>query len=157
MTQHHHHGDVECDVCSGASSIGDLLASLDRMVDDIGWACTGVLDDPPWTYTIGLVETYQHPELVITGLPPEVAQGVFAAAVEQIKTGIRFEPGQDYEGIAVGFYVRFLPLAETATPQLRAARRRNGDDFEALQLIWPDRDGRFEVAEALQPLMGMAQ
>ena len=49
-----------------------------------GWHATGVLagpGKPGYIYTTGLTVTYRHPELVITGLPPEAAHGVLCAAV----------------------------------------------------------------------------
>jgi hypothetical protein len=39
-------------------------------INEYGWHLMNVLEDdgqPPWSFTIGLHETWQHPELIIAG------------------------------------------------------------------------------------------
>ncbi len=43
-------------------------------VDKFGWMVTNINDEPGkpgWSYTTGLFEHYQHPEVIIFGLKPE--------------------------------------------------------------------------------------
>jgi hypothetical protein len=40
-------------------------------INEFGWHCVNVVEDdahPPWSYTIGLYETWEHPELIIVGI-----------------------------------------------------------------------------------------
>jgi hypothetical protein len=46
----------------------DLSKIVSANVCDYGWHCVNVIEDdghPPWSYTIGLYETYGFPELII--------------------------------------------------------------------------------------------
>jgi uncharacterized protein DUF4262 len=40
-------------------------------IAEFGWHCLNVIEDdghPPWSYTIGLYETWNHPELIVIGI-----------------------------------------------------------------------------------------
>lgn len=42
-------------------------------INEYGWHVTNVIEDddhPPWSFTIGLFETWNHPELIIVGAIP---------------------------------------------------------------------------------------
>jgi tetratricopeptide (TPR) repeat protein len=48
----------------------DLGKIVTANINEFGWHCVNVLEDdghPSWSYTIGLYETWQHPELIIIG------------------------------------------------------------------------------------------
>ena len=39
-------------------------------IQQFGWHCVNVIEDdgyPPWSFTIGLYETYEFPELIVFG------------------------------------------------------------------------------------------
>jgi hypothetical protein len=56
-------------------------ASERKVLEDIaeyGWHCVNIFaedDLPPYSFTVGVFDTYKHPELIIFGLPREVASG----------------------------------------------------------------------------------
>src|SRR4051794_22533027 len=62
-------------------NIDDFLRRQEEIIDTVGWAVMHVLptaDDPdttPFAYTVGLT-AHDYPELLIAGLPPEVAHGL---------------------------------------------------------------------------------
>ena len=56
-----------CLQCDGYSFEQSML-SLDLTIRTYGWQLNQVTDANPWSYTIGLTESYGHPELMITGL-----------------------------------------------------------------------------------------
>lgn len=137
-----------------------------RLLDDVtrhGWHCVQVQGDaknPPYSHTVGFHKTWKHPELLVMGLPPEVSHQVLGMASEMIARGHVFRPelrdsalfeGKDclprtipgtahrkYMGLAVWFY------------------RDTPGGFPALQILWPDDNGRFPgelgfVDGAMQP------
>ncbi len=64
------------------------MLSLDLTVRTYGWQLNQITDDHPWSYTIGLLESYDHPELMVTGLDFEMQNIVIRKIVDAIeKTG----------------------------------------------------------------------
>jgi len=54
-----------CLLCDGYSE-EDVMQHIDLAIRVHGWQLTQVeAEDRPWTYTIGLLETYGHPELLV--------------------------------------------------------------------------------------------
>ena len=70
---------------------------LDRLLSDMrmriltnGYTVQGVLPDPHnagWTYTIGLAESFDLPELVITNLDSHDAVALISWVIEQLRDG----------------------------------------------------------------------
>jgi len=57
-----------CWQCDNPS--GDFTAHLIDVIDECGWAVSGVeasATNPGWLYTVGLPARFGHPELVIAG------------------------------------------------------------------------------------------
>ena len=48
------------------------MRSLDLTIRAFGWQLHQITDSNPWSYTIGLLESYDQPELMITGLELEM-------------------------------------------------------------------------------------
>ena len=64
------------------------MLSLDLTIRTFGWQLTQITDTNPWSYTIGLLESYDHPELMVTGLELELQNVVIRKIVDSIeKTG----------------------------------------------------------------------
>src|SRR5437667_10027912 len=53
-----------------------------KVLDDIakyGWHCLNILEEngqPPWAFSIGLFQTWKHPELIVFGLKRDVAHEI---------------------------------------------------------------------------------
>jgi hypothetical protein len=129
-----------------------ILQKVRERIAKYGWTVIGVFADieaqppvPSFAYTVGLTETRQHPELVIVGLPPDVAQAVLAGACERIKAGeLTCTDGASDDRIVEGYSVVFRTVdPECTADYLRAARAIEGDDVRAVQIIWPDPQGYF--------------
>jgi hypothetical protein len=60
--------------------------SEQKVIDDIadfGWHCVNTLAEDEhvaYSFTVGLFQSYGHPELIIFGLPSQVAHQVLAIA-----------------------------------------------------------------------------
>ncbi|MDA8320421.1 MAG: DUF4262 domain-containing protein [Actinomycetota bacterium] len=114
-----------------------------------GWMTTAVPGDElhpnaEFAYTTGLRTSRAHPELVIAGLPGKTAHELITAAVRQIDAGVRLEHGGEYGGIAEGLRIRTqLVTSQNCIVTFGVTRDWYGDDVPRLQLVWPDRQGRF--------------
>lgn len=130
---------------------------LDRyrlMMDDPGWGLVGVFptkDDPGphFTYSVGLEWFRKHPEILVVGLPPTIAGGLINTAVNSYlldaEPGFQFEVGKSYDEIIHGYPARFAHVGQAHLDQHITVSRvlQPGTEVRCLQLLWPDREGRF--------------
>ena len=122
-----------------------------EVVREHSWYVADTYDgSPPFLYTIGLLQSWSHPELVLFGLEPSKGHRILSTIVREIRNGQTFreagsysdilkgdlqvgirrvDPSQHavYLGYAMG-YVRFID--------------RIGE-LEAVQVFWPDKTGKF--------------
>ena len=123
-----------------------------EIVRQHGWYAANVNDaDPPFVYTIGLMETCRHPGFIIFGLDARNAYALFAGLIAGIRNGKSYsensvrtiELGADthqvgfrrvhptqhplYLGFAMGFLTNIGRIGE----------------LEAMQAFWPDANGKF--------------
>ena len=119
-------------------------------VEEFGWHCVNVWpvagdERPGFSYTIGLTESYEHPEIMIFGLEDQ-AHALLTECAELIKQGTTFEPDvPNSEVLAGGYDVIFKSVRRDCFHEyLGAALRFYGDrPFEALIMFWPTKDGQF--------------
>lgn len=139
-----------CPCCNGEiDTFHEYVHAVREKVAEYGWMAQGVIaneNQPGWLYTIGLAAV-GHPEIIIVGLPPKVAHSLLAQMADEILSNQkRFEPGPEYSGyLADGFKVTFLDVADVGEGDwFNIAHSYYGDhDFEALQMVWPDKEGHF--------------
>jgi hypothetical protein len=96
-----------CVMCSGAT-VKDVVNRLHREIEDRGFAIVPVEDaseKTSWAYTIGLVDSMNHPELVVAGHPLGAAVRVLGELGQAVLGGHRLEPDDSpitFHGAAVG-------------------------------------------------------
>src|SRR5262249_13142636 len=134
-----------------------------RVLDDIakyGWHLLGVLEDeegPAFMYTIGLMQTLDHPEIVMFGLKHELMKMVLNGIGQEIKRGRPFREEGLYNGLLQGFACKIKPVKESFHPPYLGYamwhRRHLGKigTLEAVQCIWPDKQGIFPDEEGCHP------
>ncbi len=62
-----------------------------NIVHQHGWYAANVSDaEPPFFYTIGLMQTYQHPEFITFGLEAENAYALFWGLINDIRNGASY-------------------------------------------------------------------
>jgi len=147
----------------------DLDSSDRRLltsVRDHGWHVMGILEDgdePGWSFTIGLTTSFQHPELVIVGLKTELTHVLLNNLGETIREGRRYSPGDSVEDLLDGYRCEVIKVDRARYHDWLGYARwyYRGDEFEALQIVWPDRDHVFPTATGapaalvrMQPLLG---
>ncbi len=126
--------------CSGSDGmVGHALGQIAQGK----WGATGVLGTggaPSFTYTTGLT-TLGRPELVMTGLDPEIAVGVINLAAVYMLADPDLVDGRDPLR-AVEDICEVVAIEASDTSQMHVTRAVYGE-FRALQLVWPDERGRF--------------
>ncbi len=114
-----------------------------------GWSVQGVGaegDEPAFSYTVGLHHSWKHPEVIVFGLPHDVAQGVLNTVGERIQRGEIFRPGVEYPDVLEGFDLRLRAVSEAQSFKQHvgyALWYYQGQRFDLLQLLWPDKHGCF--------------
>jgi predicted outer membrane lipoprotein len=97
-----------CAICDGMS-YDEVLADMHERVERFGFTMTGIEPDPDhpgWTYTVGLVERRDHPELAILGVPLQVAYTVLTALSRRVlDDGARIQEGEIARINGVYFHV----------------------------------------------------
>jgi len=122
-----------------------------KVVDDIlqyGWHVVNVLgerDLPEFTYTIGLFRSYEHPEVLIYGLPRERAHQLVNDLGEKVRQGVTYVAGNTYDDILRDYRCTFraIPSSQYAEHLGWAMWFYEGRGFPALQLVYPDAEGRW--------------
>ena len=124
----------------------------------------------PFSYTTGLFEKFQHPEIIVCGWKSKFAHAILNNLRDEIREGIRrFGPGQRYREVIADFDVEFVPVS---FENLKAHFGWGiwyyrkivllDQPFPALQLVWPSKpEGAFpwdenwpEDQSVYQPLLG---
>lgn len=115
----------------------------------------------PFTYSVGF-RALNHPDVIVTGLPPDRAATFLGLIYQRLRTGVGRTPDTHYDDLAEGYLTMFKPVRPVWRATLmRLTRtiyvRQNGDPaFEAMQLFYPDRFGRWpwdpHVAPGILPM-----
>jgi hypothetical protein len=123
---------------------------VDRAAADVeahGWHVLTVSGEGslPYAFSIGFDKTFDHPEVLIIGLPQKTSHQLLNIVGSKVSTGARFAPGTPYLGLLERFPCEFRPVPASAYPTyLGAALGFYGaEPFSAVQLVWPDREGMF--------------
>ena len=132
-------------------SLHNLPGAQERIRNDVekfGWHVMLVLAEgssPGWGYSIGLHETFKHPEVVLFGLSKDLTHSTINFIGNEIKTGKRFEPGEQYPDILEGVYCSFQSVEKIwFAPFLgQAATYYRTSAFPCLQCIWPDKNQHY--------------
>jgi hypothetical protein len=131
-----------------------------EVVREHGWYAASISDhQPPFLYTIGLMQTLDHAEFIMFGLEADNIHALFSQLVREIRAGQSFaEPGVFTVNIGgdeyrVGFRRVHPTQHELYLGFAMGYCRHIGrwGELEAIQVFWPDSSGKFpfEVGCAL--------
>jgi hypothetical protein len=129
-----------------ASSIQKKVAAD---IERHGWHVIKVMADeegPAFAYSIGLTKTLKHPEIIVVGLGLDVMHGMINTAGKMIRDGQPFKAKRSYRGLLAGDYECSFRTVHASRYDEWVGQAQvfyDGDDFELLQCVWPDREGRF--------------
>ena len=124
-------------------------------LDDIqryGWHLIIVPDDdegPGFVYSVGMMQTLNHPEVIMFGLEPNLMVDVINGIGDEIRKGRRFAAPGLFKDFLKGYACKIIPVAKRwHADYMRYAiwhHKHTGQagEFEAVQCVWPDKQGRF--------------
>jgi hypothetical protein len=139
---------------------GQLDTKEQKAVDDVarfGWHCIQVFSlayDPiqtTFSYTVGLSHTYGWPELICFGLEISTLHKMLSNAIGELqRTNSVPLPGMVLDDVVEDYPCRLNQFCSSLMHQdlgwASWFARREGHDptrIGCLQLVWPDRHGRF--------------
>lgn len=128
---------------------GDPVArQLRSDIKEYGWHVIEVLGDDevrPWAYSVGVYQSYGHPEIVIFGLDHDVMFGMISAIIDEIKAGVVYRDGDETPEILEGYNCMFRIVGHQWYAPFfgRAIDYYGGSTFPVLQCVWPDRHGLY--------------
>lgn len=131
------------------STLDESERQFVNCVREHGWFHTRVFDDkdriPDFSYTSGFSVNHGYPEIILFSLSREVSASILWDFWRDLEAGKRPPSGEKVRGIFGNADAVLLPVAKSAYSEHLGWNRwfYGGDDFECLQLVWPDRDGRF--------------
>jgi len=140
---------------------------IEWMIETHGWAMEPVGartdTDPPlagYIYTIGFPEAFGFPEVVVFGLQPVAARGLFDMIADMLRGGTEIPLGVELAGLFDNeLRCVFAPidLGEFAELFATGVAWRRGHPFQIAQLLWPDRNGFLPTEVGFDRRMVLAQ
>ncbi|CAH0535507.1 hypothetical protein VST7929_03077 [Vibrio stylophorae] len=103
-------------------------------------------DIQSFSYTIGLEETFKHPEIIMSGLDTKLMHALLNDIAKLIEGGEAYSDGDLSDQVLKNYPVKFVSVTnENAEAYLRAAGAYyDPASFRALQCVWPDSHGHFQ-------------
>lgn len=181
MTVQHRDGtncnDARCFSCQHNLSENELFALTVKTIAEHGTQIIGLAEaTPAFAYTIGLDEEFEHPEIIVFGLPMAFAVRYLNIFREEIRGGKRFEADHHYieyteNGLPslfkpvhssqiveyCGYGVRYYEHRQSLIVKTDSSGERvSGAESSSfrlprfLQMFWCDKLGRFPWVENFQ-------
>jgi len=109
-------------------------------------------DGPEYSFTVGLWETFGQAEVIVFGLEAEVAQDLLDEIADQADEGKTFLADSNHDGLLQHYPARFLAVPKGFYREFLgvAVWAYEGSEFPAVQLVWPDKQGRWPWAEGVR-------
>ncbi len=137
----------------------DIAADVER----VGWSAISIYDaSPPFVYTVGLMFSLAHPELIVFGLGDE-GYSVLRVMVEELRGGRSFAAQGAFQGVLEHGSIATRPVHqsqhETYLGSAMGYCRERGRmaELEAVQVFWPDSSGRFPFERECDEAVWAAQ
>jgi hypothetical protein len=158
-------------VGSVASDLPDFhlphAEKIEWMVETDGFAVEPVLPDatvdpprPAYAYTIGFPTHVAFPEVAVFGLMPAAARGLLGLVADARLGGTEIPVDVELVGLLDNeLRCRFSPIDLTRWGEwfATAAAWYRGQPFEAVQLIYPDRNGFLPYEAGFEQRLRLAQ
>ena len=128
--------------------MGDPDDKLIKDIREFGWHVIKVFSrtgGPDFAYSIGLFETFGHPEILIVGLALDTMHLLINNIAMDVKSGKTFENLRDYDDILDGYICTFRVVRTEHYKDLFgwAISHYQGADIPGMQCVWPDRKNNF--------------
>jgi hypothetical protein len=122
-------------------------------------------DLPPFSYSVGIPQASNAPEVVVIGLKQPMAHFIVNEYNNRIRSGEKFIPGEMYEGFIGGFEVLLSVIDKAHYDEYFGMNLRlyDGPNFDVVQLIYPNTSGVWPWApeaddwfRSWQPILSVA-
>ncbi len=128
--------------------MNDADAKVVNDIEEYGWHVVKVFSKgggPDFAYSIGLHESFRHPEILVVGLALDTMHQIINNIGADVKTGKTFEAGSQYADILDDYDCAFREVLKDYYPDLFGwgMSHYKGTEFPAIQCVWPNRDHRF--------------
>ncbi|MFT7724519.1 MAG: DUF4262 domain-containing protein [Roseateles sp.] len=125
--------------------------SEQKVIDDIanfGWHCVSIFaegEQSGYSFTVGLFESYKHPELIIFGLSSKVAHQIFCIAADAAKSGHPLDLALPTDALVNNYLCCFAEVPTIGYQEYVGfcCWYYQGNDFPLFQIVWPSRSGLF--------------
>lgn len=152
MTHNHNEGE-KCLACQE----GGLQNVIDQMlgnIDEYGWGVIGVFDaDPPFTYSVGLTKIHL-PEIFIAGRlhPISLQQTVNWVGHVMKSQGRAFRDEELFKlDESSDLPLKAIIGSDELKDHMGIVHRIFGDQFDAVQILLPDKSGKFPGQQGIDP------
>lgn len=134
----------------------EIRRRMDAVISETGWWVQAVLpgpDNPFFAYSIGMTESFGHPEFLMLGFSPELMHTLINGIGELVRQGARFGDRDTSDKVIRGFPVVFREPEDSAAAEfaLAAVSRYGQGRFRLLQCFLPDASGLFPWDEGCDP------
>jgi hypothetical protein len=135
-------------------------------IQEFGWHAVNVIEDngcPPWTFTIGLYETWNHPELIIIGRSRATSYEMLKTLADDIELNSPPDLTDPDGHLLLGMKCHFLEVNTRYYSDYVGFARwfYRKRHFPLHQIIWPNNDGLYpwnadapKPFKEWQPLLG---
>ncbi|MEC7755367.1 MAG: DUF4262 domain-containing protein [Bacteroidota bacterium] len=115
---------------------------------------------PRFGYSIGLYKEFNHPELIIIGLPPESIGVIINEVKSEIEKGTIYIEDVRYTGFLCGYPIQFVRVSPSYYQDYVGFAGWYNDssfDFPLLQVVWPDKEHHFPWDDDFNPRLKFQQ
>lgn len=116
-------------------------------VEKHDWLVFKIIDDelPPFAYTVGLYASFNHPEIIISGITVDTAHVILNDLGTGIRTGIIREADVRYDDILEGHNCVFKYVADSKYNEFlgQVMVYYHDQHVPVLQCVYTDKQGRF--------------
>ncbi|MBA2079490.1 MAG: DUF4262 domain-containing protein [Rhodanobacter sp.] len=125
--------------------------SEQKVLDDIakfGWHCISIFaegEEAEYSFTVGLFQSFGHPELIIFGLAPQVAHQILCIAADAARSGHPLDLAQPSDALVNNYLCCFTQVPASAYQAYVGFGRwyYGGNAFPLYQVVWPSREGLY--------------
>jgi hypothetical protein len=97
---------------------------------------TGDDEWPEFAYTVGLFHSFNHPEVIVLGLPGETAQAILNNLADVIRSGKRFAAGDQSDDLVETIRANFLRYRRRKSPRISAGHSGTTARIDFLPCNW---------------------
>lgn len=122
--------------------------SLIKNVKEFGFSIMQIHESdylPSFAYTIGLWETYNHPEIIGFGLRIETLHEILNDIASLVKKGESIKLNYNYSELFESGKAEFIAVDKRNISDYfgTAINYYKNENFKAIQLVWTDRNNKF--------------